>query len=553
MNTVLDDNKMLCLNNGQRIKMPETCTMMFEVNDLRVASPATVSRCGMVYLEPVHLGWEVLVKTWKENMADTTTKKSSDQPVDAMAQEKDPKKIIIEPYLTKICDILYPLIAKLLRMISRQCKQIVDSPVCNLVSSLLNMITTYLNKETVQLDNKDRCPNPDKTVYCYLAFCIVWSLGANLHDSSRDTFSHVVKREIKEFYPELPDGDVYEYGIKVTPEGEHMWQHFSEQIEKFHYDPKQSFFDILVPTNDTVKYKYILTQLVYNDFNVLLTGETGVGKSVIAKEFMMSASAKNDPDHPERMIDPAFVNFSGKTTCNNLRDAFEGNLEQKRKNELAPKVRGSRKVFLIDDINMPQLETYGAQPPCELLRQTIDQCGFWDVKKLLFKYVKDTKFIAACAPPGGGRNAVTPRLFRHFNMIWVPDLSQQSMKQIFTAILRGSLELKQGGGLAPFADLVVKSAVDIYLKTIKDFLPTPTKCQYTFNLRDLSKVVQGMLMCRNEDIMDKDYLVTLFMHETFRVFRDRLNDQKDRDKFNEMSHNSMESFLQMEWNLEDYS
>ena len=66
MNTVLDDSKMLCLNNGQRIRMPDTCTMVFEVNDLLVASPATVSRCGMVYLEPCHLGWKPLVHTWIE-------------------------------------------------------------------------------------------------------------------------------------------------------------------------------------------------------------------------------------------------------------------------------------------------------------------------------------------------------------------------------------------------------------------------------------------------------------------------------------------------------
>lgn len=107
-------------------------------------------------------------------------------------------------------------------------------------------------------------------------------------------------------------------------------------------------------------------------------------------------------------------------------------------------------------------------------------------------------------------------------MMWVPELSSRSMEHIFRAILSGFLNDSKHKELPKFANLIVKATVDLYNKIIKELLPTPVKSHYTFNLRDVSKVFQGMLQINIDTLSDKDYLIQLWVHECCRTFHDRL-------------------------------
>eukprot|EP00930_Biecheleria_cincta_P008309 TRINITY_DN10972_c0_g3_i1.p1 TRINITY_DN10972_c0_g3~~TRINITY_DN10972_c0_g3_i1.p1 ORF type:complete len:4176 (-),score=874.55 TRINITY_DN10972_c0_g3_i1:69-11708(-) len=506
MNTVLDDNKMLCLSNGERIKLPPTMCMMFEVNDLAVASPATVSRCGMVYLEPVHLGWKCLIQTWVEKF---------EPKFPAYAQD-------IGKWVLSVCEEALPLIREDLQEAPG-----IPSMDNNLVSSYLRMLNSFISEAhrlVPEGEGKALKSEEDaaKLIRIYTAMSAVWSLGANLHENSRKQFISRLRPRLQLFCPDIPDGgDLY---MMCVNDEECKVIQLAEVVPDFEYDPKQPFFNILVNTPETTGQRMLIENLMGGGFHVLFSGETGVGKSVVIQQYLNTAG---------ELYSTAGANFSAQTSSGNVVDQFENRLERKRKNLLgAPP--GTTMIFFIDDVNMPMLEYYGAQPPIELLRQVVDYGGFYDQKKLFWKNVADTLFITACGPPGGGRMVVTPRLFRHFNMIWIPGISQDAMVRILQSILGGWLGVFKKD-LQDCSGIVIKAAVNMFFQIANDLLPTPVKCHYTFNLRDPAKMVQGMLMIDvKTSLKTEQDLYNLFLHESSRVFRDRLIDDTDRDWFNDM-------------------
>ena len=201
---------------------------------------------------------------------------------------------------------------------------------------------------------------------------------------------------------------------------------------------------------------------------------------------------------------------------------------------------------------MPEVELYGAQPPIELLRQLIGRRGLYDRQKLIWKSVEDTTMICAAAPPGGGRNELTQRFTSKFNIICAPQTPKTVLSKIFNSILQ---EFFKASGfneqITHYADDIVSGTIEVYQKISEEMKPTPAKFHYTFNLRDVSKVVQGILMTKPISVQTGETLARLWIHECSRVFHDRLINPPDREVFTRLLTEMVLKNFRFSWDHDD--
>ena len=491
MNTVLDNNQKLCLMSGEIIKMSSKMTMMFEAENLREASPATVSRVGMVFMEPERLGWEPLMESW-------------------FLQFPEDFRTAHEESLRATMRWLIP---PMIFFLKNNCRMPTPVTELELVFSNLTLFACLINTMLESENGPPPVKEMPKALESLYLYSLVWSLGVSTDIAGREKFSTFCHAYCLGTAGALP---VYELFVKKSgkvglvkvvqpgiiskltptnvipfptqpnaiptsphptqlniiinmnintheheheqdhdalfeaakqellcplPEGESVynlwystggkkWSLWQKQVagNSFVIDRDATFHSILVPTVDTVRNAFVIDKLLQYDKNVLVTGDTGTGKSAAIKDKLNShLSAEN--------YTTAFLNFSARTSANQTQFIIEGKLGKRRKGVLGPPL-GKKCVIFVDDLNMPAKEEYGAQPPIELLRQWMDHGGWYDTKQNTFTEIVDVVFIAAMGPPGGGRTQITQRYVRHFNLLNIVAFDAASLRSIFSTITK---------------------------------------------------------------------------------------------------------------------
>ncbi len=525
MNTVLDDNRTLCLPNGERIKLNGvTMRMLFEVEDLSVASPATVSRCGMVYVSPEGLGWRPYVEMW----------------IAKHIPEGFP-----EDFKVNLLSMFDQNVDAGFKFIRKECREDIPTVDINLVSSLCNLFQAVCSKG----GGVDFAMPPEQfeeLLKRIFAFCYVWSIGGAVDANSKEKFSEFARGQLEALCRFPNSGLVYDYYVNIAERDFSLWDAI---VPAFKYNKSMPFFEMLVPTVDTVRFSYMLATLLDVERPSLFVGQSGTGKSVIVEDCLVRLQ-------DQKGWVPFTINFSAQTSSFRTQEMLELRLEKKRKGVFgAPS--GKKLVCFVDDVNMPQREVYGAQPPVELLRQVIDRSeffretgGVYDRKKLFWKEIVDLTLVSACGPPGGGRNPVTARFFRHFHMFNIAPPSDSVLKVIFSSILAGFLT-DFPAETRSLVKSTVEASCEVYFRISAELLPTPAKSHYTFNLRDLSKVFQGILSIKPANMPDSRTFVRLWIHECCRVFQDRLISMEDKTWFSQTLHSLLKSKFSLEWDYNE--
>lgn len=532
LNTVLDDNKILTLSNNDRINMLEGCRLVFETENLKNASLATVSRCGMIYITEQDISYSPYINSWIQKNRDNF-KDQKDQKIQEIRDFIE-KKYLSDSLIAELTKKEYNLVMPTSWLIR--------------IKNFLLLIQAILFNP----NDKDKKTYEKSYLEKVIVFSLIWGVGGLFESDQRKIF-HQYLRSIKAPIPEIDtdENTIYEYRIEGND-----WVFWKTE----EYDIKKeldNFSNLLVPTMDSTRAIYLIETIARIHLEnsddrrnpSLLIGDAGTAKT---SAVLLYRKLRFKEDQVLKRI-----NFSSATNPTTFQATMDDELDKAGANEFVP-LNEKNMIVFIDDISMPYVNKFGDQMTLELARQLLEFGGYYlngdNDNRGIMKKVKKISFVGAMNHPKGGKNDIPNRLKRQFFIFNLVMPNDQSVRDIYGKIIdlyfpsKSNVSAYDQVALSKSAQKLTILTTNLLKKVKAKFQPTPIKFHYNFNMREISRTFQGVFGIR--DYLAKlrsdpkeakqvrypveNMILILWKHEATRVFCDKLRDILDKTEFNQI-------------------
>ncbi|MCJ1433426.1 hypothetical protein MMC27_002786 [Xylographa pallens] len=531
LNSVLDDNKLLTLPNGERLSLPTNVRIMFEVESLKYATLATVSRCGMVWFNEDTVTPNMQVDNYLQKLRsapfddlDEDTAVAGQTAGEALAVQNQAAKILehqlgsgglLEKTLDEMPKYDHIMQYTLMRSL-------------NTLFSLLNkacrtMIEYNIQHEDFPLD----AGQIESFISKKMLLAMIWAFTGDCPLVQRRSFGEYISGLVTFDTPLLSEASsLIDYDVVLPKADWTPWQSHVPAIEVNTHSITQT--DVVIPTLDTVRHEDVLYSWLAEHKPLILCGPPGSGKTMT-----LFSALRKLPN-----MEVVGLNFSSATTPDLLIKTFDQYCEYRKTLNgvvMAPSQIGRWLVLFCDEINLPFPDKYGTQRAISFLRQLVEQNGFWRTSDKTWVTLERIQFVGACNPPtDAGRTPMGARFLRHAPLMMVDYPGEVSLQQIYGTF--NSAVLKVVPNLRGYAQALTKAMVQFYLESQVRFTPS-IQPHYVYSPRELTRWVRGIYEAiRPLEDLSVEGLVRIWAHEALRLFQDRLVAEDERIWTEEACH-----------------
>jgi dynein heavy chain 1, cytosolic len=504
---------------------------MFEVEHLKYATPATVSRCGMIWFSEDVVEPSMVYRHYLNTLSSIPLDADDEDSTDITGRRVEgadsavSANLITQKQIANILERYFEqdeLVSKALTF-AESMEHIMDFTVIRALNTLFSLINkTIRNVIEYNIQHPD-FPLPLERVEQYvtkrLLVGIIWAFSGDTKLELRAEMGEFLRNQTGIDLPSLAPGtSLIDYDVQVSNSEWVAWQ---SRVPVIDIDPQSvTAADTVVPTVDTVRHEEVLYSWLAEHQPLMLCGPPGSGKTMT----LFSALRKL----PEMEV--VGLNFSSATTPELILKTFEQYCEYRKTPNgviLAPVQIGRWLVVFCDEINLPALDKYGTQRVISFIRQLVECGGYWRASDMAWVKLERIQFVGACNPPTDpGRVPLSHRFLRHAPLVMVDYPGEISLKQIYGTYNRAALKVVPN--LRAFSEPLTDAMVDFYLCSQERFT-TDIQAHYIYSPRELTRWVRGIYEAiRPLEVLSVEGLVRIWAHEALRLFQDRLVTEEER-------------------------